>query len=104
MNYDLARADNDYLWNTYGPAQDMTGAYLDQDDLAKLLRNPTKSQATQCYCTQIRYWFERGPEPPGYHRAWRSDYRVREIAYRHGASLDLLDPVREPSCGEEMSP
>ena len=71
----------------------MTGGYVDQDDLHKLLRNPTKAQATKCYCSQIRFWFERGPEPHGEDTGWGNDHRVREIAYRHGASLAKLHQI-----------
>lgn len=53
--YNQARADHEYLWDTYAPASDMTGAYVDQDDLEKLLKNPTKKTAVECYEAQIEY-------------------------------------------------
>lgn len=43
-----------------GEAADMTGSYVDQNDLAKLLRSPTKATAKQCLCAQIEYWFQVG--------------------------------------------
>ena len=62
MKYEDARRDHEYLWNTYGPANDMTGGYQDSDDLELMLKKPTKAQAAICYSNQIRYWFESGPE------------------------------------------
>lgn len=29
--YNLVYADHQYLWNTYGPAHDMSGGYEDQN-------------------------------------------------------------------------
>ena len=62
MTYEQAREDHEYLWNMYGPAVDMTGGYVDQDDLKKLLMNPTKATARQAYENQINYWFRVGPD------------------------------------------
>ena len=82
ISYEQAREDHEYLWGI-APAYDMTGGYVDQEDLALLLRSPTKKTARDCYCDQIRYWFE-GPD----HNAERGlvpwhDPKVCEIAERH---------------------
>ena len=90
MTHEQALADHDYLWRTYGPAKDISGGYVDQDDLAKLLRKPTRSVARDALCNQIRYWFAVGPDaelgaplrevtPDDF----PSDQMVREIAERH---------------------
>ena len=60
----------------------MTGGYVDQDDLEKLLKTPTKTTATQCLTDQIHYWYRVGPEQ-GSATAWCSDPRVSEIANRY---------------------
>lgn len=83
ISYEQARADHDYLWKV-APAADMTGGYVDQDDLKKLLQNPTKATARDCYIRQIHYWFQVGPEDSEV--PWQ-DPRVHEIAVRHS----LLD-------------
>lgn len=87
--YEQALADHTYLWETYGPAQDMTGGYVDQDDLAKLLRSPTKATARDCLVDQIIYWFSVGPEsdcerPDG-------DPFVEDIADRYNVGFDFRD-------------
>ena len=61
VTYKQARADHEYLWSI-APASDMTGGYVDQEDLAKLLKTPTQACARDCYVSQICYWFEAGPE------------------------------------------
>ena len=87
MNYDQAYKDHCYLWSI-APADDMTGAYVDQDDLDKLLESPNKKTAKECLCKQINYWFQVGPDPfdanpdPQYHID--NDPVVAEIAERHG--------------------
>jgi hypothetical protein len=83
ITYEQAREDHEYLWSV-APAYDMTGGYVDQGDLEKLLRSPTKPTAKECYCNQIRYWFGARPDDnadPG-EVPWH-DERVREIAERH---------------------
>jgi hypothetical protein len=83
VSYEQARSDHEYLWSI-GPAKDMTGAYVDQNDLAKLLRNPTKATARDCYVHQIEYWFNAGPDDaPKPRNLMRSDPIVAEIAERH---------------------
>lgn len=62
LKYDIARKYHEYLWQTYGDAYDMTGAYVDQDDLQKLLENPTKKTAAECYCSQMEHFFQVGPD------------------------------------------
>lgn len=84
--YEQARADHEYLWTTFGPAYDMTGGYVDSDDLEKLLKRPTKTAARDCYVDQIYYWFEAGPEDHG--DKWKSDPHTTEIAGRYSIQLD----------------
>ena len=61
ITYAQAYKDHSYLW-AIAPADDMTGAYVDQEDLEKLLAMPTKATARDCLVNQIEYWFERGPD------------------------------------------
>ena len=93
MTYEQAFKDWSYLWSI-GQATDMTGAYVDQDDLEKLLKSPTKKTAKRCLCDQINYWFDTGPDV-GVNCNWSeaveakedllcTDERVRDIAERHG--------------------
>lgn len=91
MTYEQARKDHEYLWSTYAAAGDMTGGYVDQDDLERLLRSPTKATARQCYENQIAYWFSFGPEPEESFSAdvWKKDPVVREIAERHNCENDF---------------
>lgn len=85
--YEQALADHRYLWSTYGAANDMTGGYVDQEDLTRLLRSPTKATARDCLVDQIEYWFDVGPDPTGSSRPDRSDPRLLEIAERYGRDL-----------------
>ena len=101
LTYTQAREDHEYLWSTYGPANDMTGGYVDQEDLHRLLRNPTKTMARTMYRNQIRYWFDMGPERSGLQanrdalkKALR-DSRVREIAWRYGFDRESLRSMLE---------
>lgn len=83
MTYEQALKDWEYLWNI-DCANDMTGGYVDQEDLDKLLKNPTKATAKGCLCHQIAYWFQAGTESHGSAKSIREcDSRVREIAARH---------------------
>lgn len=90
VTYEQARADHEYLWNTYGPADDMTGGYEDQYDLEKLLKNPSKKTALDCYSRQIAYWFNMGPQVDNGigETTWGNinwhDFKVIDIAVRHG--------------------
>lgn len=91
MTYEQAFKDHQYLWSI-GPADDMTGGYVDQQDLYKLLKSPTKKTARECLCSQIHYWFDskvdtlRGiSKDPQYYID--TDPTVREIAERHGVGV-----------------
>lgn len=84
ITYEQAYEDWDYLWTIYGPAADMTGGYIDQGDLALLLKNPSKITARKCLINQIEYWFSIGTDTcrdPG-----RGDTRVLDIADRYRLS------------------
>ena len=82
VRYAQAREDHEYLWREYGAADDKTGAYVDQEDLARLLKSPTKATAAVIYEAQITYWFETGPSP-------------EERIERHG--LDALEMRDDPA-------
>ena len=84
ITYEQAYADHQYLWQTYGPADDMTGAYVDQDDLAKMLKSPTKATARDCLESQISYWFSVGPDPHNGTPVDPDDPELLEIADRYG--------------------
>ncbi len=88
MTYEQAYKDHCYLWRI-SPAHDMTGGYVDQHDLDKLLKNPTKKTAKECLCSQIDYWFSAGPDINqccgGDSQEYiRNDPKIAEIAERHG--------------------
>lgn len=87
VSYDQATSDHSYLWDTYGSADDMTGGYVDQDDLTKLLRSPTKATARDCLVNQIIYWFQVGPDNLGYTPIDRHDPILIEIAERYGQEI-----------------
>lgn len=88
LTYEQALADHTYLWDI-NPAYDMTGGYVDQEDLQRLLHSPTKATARDCLHSQIVYWFRRGC---GDERQYVSDWqtlipehpKLVEIAQRHG--------------------
>ncbi len=85
ITYEQALADWGYLWSEYGEANDMTGGYVDQEDLKRLLLSPTKATACRCLCSQIEYWFQVGPDTSGTGgHSPDGDPRVIEIAERHG--------------------
>lgn len=85
--YEEVRKDWEILFNE-APASDMTGGYVDQMDLEKMLRNPTKRMATDCMIRQIEYWFESGVEtddPIGDRdRLIESDEAIRNVAKKYG--------------------
>ena len=89
ITYKQARADHEYLWETYAAADDMTGAYVDSGDLRLLLKAPTKRTAADCYRRQIEFWFQIGPDPFRCPEGWREDDRVWEIAERHNVEDDF---------------
>lgn len=82
-SYKQALADHAYLWSTYGPAEDMSGGYVDQADLAKMLRRPTEATARDCLESQIHYWFSVGPDNAGHLPIDPDDERLIEIADRY---------------------
>lgn len=93
--YDQALDDRRYLWESYDEPVDMTGGYVDQEDLEKLLANPTRTTARQCLISQIAYWFQVGPENSSGEftdGCWKNDSRVIEIAYRYGINIDHWFP------------
>lgn len=59
ISYEQAYSDWEYLFSI-GCAYDMTGGYVDQEDLKKLLKSPTKKTARDCLVNQIIYWFQVG--------------------------------------------
>jgi len=65
ISYEQAYSDWEYLFNTIGCAYDMTGGYVDQEDLAMLLKSPTKKTACWCLVRQIKYWFQSGLDEKG---------------------------------------
>lgn len=99
--YEQAFKDHRYLWDTYGSAHDMTGGYVDQGDLNRLLRKPTKATAKECLEDQIMYWFLVGPDngSDNCHEflqyAIDTDPKVREIARRYGYSSFNPDDEEE---------
>lgn len=62
MTYDELYKDWDYLFNKIGVADDMTGGYVDSEDLEMLLKKPTKATAKMCLWRQLDYWFQAGME------------------------------------------
>lgn len=83
MTYNQAYQDWRYLWDI-DCALDMSGGYVDQEDLDKLLKSPTKETAADCLCRQIEYWFQVGTETKGSSKYWMdNEPQVREIAERH---------------------
>lgn len=103
MTYDEVYRDWCYLFDTVGAADDMTGGYVESNDLDALLRKPTKGTAKDCLNRQIAYWFRTGI-------AFDSDYAgksiddliaefplIEEIAERHFADLSCCpDPFVRP--------
>ncbi len=84
MTYEQAYEDHCYLW-AIDDAMDMTGGYVDQKDLALLLKSPTKATAKACLCSQIRYWFAMGIEGrESVESIMARDEEVYRIAERHG--------------------
>ena len=86
ITYEQAFKDHAYLWETYAAAADMTGGYVDQEDLARMLRKPTKNTARKCLCNQIQHWFSAGTDDDLFivDDAIALDSRLMEIADRHG--------------------
>lgn len=59
MTYEQTYKDWKFLFDI-DPAYDMTGGYVDSEDLEELLKNPTKKTAKRCLSRQINYWFDVG--------------------------------------------
>ena len=76
-------SDWERLWSI-APANDMTGAYVDQDDLDKLLRSPNKRTAKDCLNRQIYHWFEAGVESGG-----ETGIPASEVILRHPEIEDI---------------
>ena len=85
MTYEQVLADRDYLFDTYGPAADMTGGWVEGEYLQALLRKPTKSEAKRILCGLICYWFETGYDQAGdtICAPDMTDPILQEIAARH---------------------
>ena len=91
MTYAQARRDHEYLWSTYCAADDMTGGYVESEDLDRLLRKPTKATARGIYVDQILHWFDAGPEVLCLRKnGWETDPEVAAIAERHDAATHRL--------------
>jgi hypothetical protein len=92
ISYEQALDDHTYLWSEYGAAEDMTGGYVDSEDLTRLLRSPTKATARSCLMNQIEFWFQNGPDTTGGHgrRPDPDDPRLVEIAERYDHDLDRV--------------
>jgi hypothetical protein len=94
--YEQALKDWQYLWDI-DPAYDMTGGYVDQDDLDALLHNPTKTTAKNCLISQIYYWFEVGTESKGSADNFMSDPIVAEIFERYSTKILKVNRPGIPS-------
>ena len=93
MTYDQALTDRDYLFDNYGPAYDMTGAFGEGEELEKLIKRPTKACARDILVCMICHWFEAGYTPDGdlLSDGWvapdMTDPNLQEIADRHCPSM-----------------
>lgn len=90
LSYEQAFKDWQYLWDI-DCAYDMTGGYVDQEDLKKLLCNPTKTTATKCLKSQIVYWFQVGTESKGAASNFISDPIVADIAERYSSAIGIFE-------------
>lgn len=95
MTYDEVRKDWKVLFKEYGEAYDMTGGYVDQEDLELMLENPTKRQAKYCMMQQIGYWFQVGPDISEFEsakdnlqRLLETDPVIQGIAEKYGYGSD----------------
>jgi predicted helicase len=93
MAYREVYEDWSYLFNTISYADDMTGGYVDSEDLEELLKNPSKATAKNCLNRQIDYWFYAGVEYSTGHKD-KSIYdlveefpKISEIADRYFKEL-----------------
>lgn len=93
MTYKQYFEDWDYLFNKIDVADDMTGGYVDSQDLDVLLKSPSKATAKNCLSRQIDYWFQAGIQYSKEHKG-KSIYdlveefpKINDIAERHGHEL-----------------
>lgn len=90
MTYEEVLKDWDYLWSI-SAADDMTGAYADQEDLDRMLRNLTKTMAKRFMVSQIDYWFQSGPdrhnEPRGYFELVQEYEELETIREKYDSHL-----------------
>ncbi|PSV00524.1 hypothetical protein [Photobacterium kishitanii] len=95
MTYDEVYADWYYLFQKISVAEDMTGGYVDSEDLDLLLKKPSKATAKGCLVRQISYWFSAGIEYSDKHSGKSvfdliEEYpKIISIAERH--NIDLND-------------
>ena len=83
VTYQQAFVDHKILWSI-DAASDMTGGYVDQDDLRLLLANPTRDMARDCLERQIRYWLQMGTEDGrSYEQLVREFPALQEIKERY---------------------
>ena len=69
----------------------MTGAYVDQDDLSRLLKKPTKATARDCYALRSAIGSKSVQKArPALSMGWQGDPQVREIAIRHWCEDKLM--------------
>jgi len=87
------------LW-AIGPADDMTGGYVDQHDLDRLLKKPTLSTAISCLEDQIEYWFDAGVDSEsGKIKSWEEIAEEHPWVRKVAADLGFAD---EGEWGEEL--
>ena len=98
MKYEEIYKDWNYLFRRVGFAADMTGGYVDSEDLDELLKSPSKSTACKCLRRQITYWFQVGLEQDCEHLG-KTIYElcdefpeIREIAERNHEELSDCPP------------
>ncbi|EGQ7707458.1 hypothetical protein ACPF3S_003166 [Vibrio cholerae] len=103
MTYEELYADWKYLFKRVGCADDMTGAYVDSEDLDDLLKSPTKATAKKCLNRQIDYWFQTGIQfdddlkGKSIFDLIEDHPKIKEIAERHCADLENCpDPFVKP--------
>ena len=92
MSYKKTYDDHKFLFDI-GSASDMTGGYVDSEDLDEMLKTPTKKTAENCLLRQINYWFEVGTESGGKNGGMSAldlvdEFpRIREIAEEYGCDI-----------------
>ena len=80
IDYKQARSDYQYL-ETYGPVHDITERCSPEDNLERMLRNPTRAEAREIYIDLIEAWFRNG---------WEDGMRHVSQAVEPGS---VLDPI-----------